>query len=775
MIRKSNLELAVCILGDKEKLLNLQDCEIVDLPVKILECSTYEEAFKVNEEYHVVLIVADIESLGEVVAENIANIQLKGYSDTQIIVVMGENISSKDLSLIEDNAFVDIFHEPVKARRFRNKVLRLVDRHERQKELAVALKELSGTKKRLEATDRKVKILTSTVSDPIMFVDQNLMVSFWNSEAESLFGYTKFEVINESFLRWLVAPKSQSEIITLFEALKKSGAGILKREQKFTFRNKLGVEIDVHTTLSFHKLDQDSFNLVFVVHDKVQERKLEKETLRARELREENKLMREVLNHVSHEIRTSLNSIVGISKTILGHNASNLSERQYEGVGLVQKSGEQLLGLIKNLMSISRMEANKMELNVDYFDFERLLSQQKSQALNLIGKKNIRFVIKTSPAIPTTIQGDAFKINQILTNVLGNAVKYTPEGKVVLSSHLIGNKLYFEVSDTGVGISKEQQRTIFDKFSRGGDASKHSPGSGLGLHLTKKLVELMNGEISFESRKGGGTIFRFFVSLPAEVKPLSKVFRREEIESDDLRVLNYAPTRKLIMAIDDSIENTFIYSILSEQEQYSVLICNNSKHALSIASSFAPDLLLVKLELPHVHGASIIKELKRRGAVTPIIAFSEYDKNQMDLPVGTTLLDEPVSLGALFPLIQNEVEWQEKEKVKGVLIVEEDKWFAEEHEEGKSFLEIENTHEELSQIKIGQREIEYLIIENADKNSNALSLFLNILSEGNIGRFKQIVLHYEATPVKFLIDKVSSLNNVALLNKKEMLQLKFSK
>jgi PAS domain S-box-containing protein len=763
----------VLLFGSRAMLLGSLEKEANNLPVEFIECSKNEKFNALLAETEPILILADATLLNTEVIAILEKYTLNSFGHIYLIVLAKDNTNRTDLLFILKNSFAEVLYEPVSSETLKNKIINHIDLYEKKNELTLTLQELEIGKKRLAADEQKIKILTNAVSEPIIFVDQNLIINFWNKEAESFFGYTKFEVVNESFLRWIVAPKSHAAVKELFSAVQKSGAGILKREQSFIFRNKLGIELNVDLTISHHKIDVDKFNLVFVIHDTSTDRKLEKETHKARELREENKLMRELFNYVNHELRTPLNAIVGISKTLLSYSAANLNERQQEGISLIQRSGEELIGLIKDLLGISQMEANKLSLMVEFFDFDKLLSQQKTQTLNLIGKKNIKFILKRSPAIPKTIKGDQIKINQILTNIVGNAVKYTNEGKIILSSHLIDNKLYFEVSDTGVGIPKDMLSTIFDKFARVKSHTKLAPGSGLGLHITKKLIILMNGEIKAESVPGKGTILRFFITLPADVRPVKPVPVQTEIEAADLRIFNYSPNRKLILVIDDSIQNSFIYSIISEQANYSVMLCDNSKRALLIAKEFTPDLIILKFEMPALHGSSIIKELQRREINVPVIAFSEYEKYTTDLPQNTILLEEPISLEALFPILQNQIQWQPKIHFKGAIIVEESTWIRQEKNLGDGFIEIYNIEEELSFIKICQQQFDYLIFENIDQNSNGLGLFLRLINENRIESFEKIILHHESAPMKYLVDKLANFSNVVVMTKKEILKEEF--
>jgi PAS domain S-box-containing protein len=756
-------------LGAKPDFLSNLQAHLNDLPLEHIQCSDSKKFLSISGSSEVIAVVAGADALDTEALNNLNKLREKNQSDASLIVLADSSDINNRLMELSESALTDILYLPLPPIVLKNKLINYLDLFERRNELSLALKELESNKRRLASDQQKLKILTSAVSEPIIFIDQDLMVRFWNSEAESFFGYTKFEVVNESFLRWLVAPQSHAAMKELFEKVKKSGAGILKREQSFVFRNKLGVEIFVESTLSYHKTGNDQFNLVFVVHDTSAERRLEKETQRAREYREENKLMRELLNHVNHELRTPLNAIVGISKTLLSYNAANLNERQHEGIDLIKQSGTQLLGLIRDLLEISQVEANKLTLHVEEFDFDKLQSQQKTQTLNLIDKKQIKLVWKSSPAIPKRLLGDVKKINQVLTNVVGNAVKYTTEGKIAVSSHLIDNKLYFEVTDTGVGIPKDKLSSIFDKFSRVKSHSKLAPGTGLGLHITKKLIELMSGEIKAESEPGKGTTIRFFITLPAEVKPLKPSPIHADIETADLRVLNYSPDRKLIMVIDDSVQNTFIYSILSEQDKYSVMVCSSSRRVISTATEFLPDLILIKLEMPALHGSSIIKELRRKQITVPVIAFSEYEKYKKDLPENTVLLSEPMSLEVLFPVLHDKIKWQERKHIDGAVLVEEDTWFMQEKGQAHGFIEVNNKEEELTYIKLSQAKIDYLVIEHADKNSNGLSVFLKLVNQNKVKDYKKIILHHEAAPMKYLTDKISSYPNVFLMTRMEIL------
>jgi len=661
----------------------------------------------------------------------------------------------------------EILNKPIDKLLLKKKVDNYLNLFNLKNDYQLALDEIEEKKIRISNDKHKLKILARAVNEPIIFVNQDLEVTFWNKEAENIFGYNRYEIVNESFLRWMVSTKSHNQIRKLFTTTAKTGIKKLKETQTFILKNKLGVESEVCASVSYHKVEEDSFELVFVIHDQSREKRLEKETIRARELREENKMLLEFTRNVSHDFRIPMNAIIGVAKTLLKSESKNLSDRQKEGLNIIAQSGSQLFKLFKDLRGISSIDGNHLKIKNEKFDFDKFLSLHKSHTVSIIKDKKLLFIIKKSPSIPKYIVGDQLKINQILVNILNNAAKFSKEGKIVLSTHLIDNKLFFEVSDTGPGIPDDNLKIIFDKFKQLDDSMSHL-GAGLGLHIAKKLVGILKGEISAESVPNKGTVVRFYVSISDDVKLMKPHPFKKELGVKGIKILNYEPKKKLLLVIDDSIQNLFVYSILSEQENYSVIICQDGKSGLSAILEYRPDFIILNLEIPELHGTSIIREIRRRNIKIPIIILSEFITSAPHLTKNVIFQTEPFMVDDLNGILSASLNLIQPTEKCNIVVYQDSSWIKDKLTLSGNYTYIENKASEITMIKINQRKVNKLIIENFNKNSNAHSLFLKILSEISPNDFDNIILHCDSKPMNYLIEKIESYQNIKLLDKKEI-------
>ena len=235
---------------------------------------------------------------------------------------------------------------------------------------------------------------------------------------------------------------------------------------------------------------------------------------KGRQLEAANKHKSDFLANMSHELRTPLNAIIGFSEVMLSGMAGAMPDKQREFIGDIRDSGKHLLALINDILDLSKIEAGRMELDVTHFD----LPAAMANAMTLVRGRAERHGIRLRSEVESEIgayQGDERKFKQIMLNLLTNAVKFTPEGgRVIMGARRMNGAYVFSVTDTGVGIAPEDQQTIFEEFKQvGKDYDKKAEGTGLGLALTKRLVELHGGRIAVESTVGKGSRFTF--TLPA--------------------------------------------------------------------------------------------------------------------------------------------------------------------------------------------------------------------------------------------------------------------
>jgi len=233
-------------------------------------------------------------------------------------------------------------------------------------------------------------------------------------------------------------------------------------------------------------------------------------------LYESNRLKSDFLATMSHELRTPLNSILGFSEVLLSNE--RLDDKQQRWVRNVQSSGEKLLNLINDILDLAKIEAGKMQLRLENFSIHDVCEGLMNMVRPMAEKKNIDLRGQIDPGIPVMRQ-DVTKLQQILQNLLVNAIKFTPEGgRVLLKAYVEGTNVVLIVSDTGVGIAPEEQSLVFEKFRQSGNPlTREHAGTGLGLSIVRELAKLLGGEVSLQSELGRGSTFT--VHLPMELSP----------------------------------------------------------------------------------------------------------------------------------------------------------------------------------------------------------------------------------------------------------------
>lgn len=324
------------------------------------------------------------------------------------------------------------------------------------------------------------------------------------------------------------------------------------------------------------------------------------------------------LANMSHEIRTPMNAIMGFSE-ILREQLKNPEYIKY--VDIILSSSKALLELINDILDISKIEAGKMEIQLRstdpsavFNDISRIFSQK-------IKEKGFGFITEIDQKLPPAILLDEVRLRQILFNLVGNAVKFTSEGYVELK---VKGKFYpdkskidliFSVKDTGIGISEENKKEIFNAFQQGKDQDlKKYGGTGLGLTITKKLVELMNGEIILESEIGKGSIFKVIIK-EVSIAPIGS-----EEKNTDSDILNIKFNNQKVLVADDIESNRLLLSKMLSVYNLKTIEASNGKEAISTAKRNNPDIIIMDLRMPVIDGYEAIKIIKN-------------DKNLSKIPI----------------------------------------------------------------------------------------------------------------------------------------------
>jgi signal transduction histidine kinase/ActR/RegA family two-component response regulator len=333
------------------------------------------------------------------------------------------------------------------------------------------------------------------------------------------------------------------------------------------------------------------------------------------------------LANMSHEMRTPLNAIIGMSELILKRE---LPAQQHEFLSIVRDSGEMLLSLIDEILDLSRIEAGKLALAPEAFDLWESLADMMKPFLVRAHQQDLELSWTIHPEVPRRVIGDPNRLRQIVMNLLGNAIKFTERGEVVLevvreSPSDRDLTLHFVVRDTGIGIPTDKQATIFGIFEQADSSlNRRRGGSGLGLAIASRLVDLMQGRLWVESEVGRGSRFHFTVSLgmaPALVAPESESAASAVRESR-------GPGKLRVLLAEDSLVNQKVIVAFLEEEGHTVTVVNNGKHVLATLASQTFDLVLMDVQMPEMDGleatARIRGEERQTGGHMPIIALTAH-------------------------------------------------------------------------------------------------------------------------------------------------------
>ncbi len=347
-----------------------------------------------------------------------------------------------------------------------------------------------------------------------------------------------------------------------------------------------------------------------------------------------NRAKSNFLANMSHELRTPLNAILGYAQIL--KNASNLTERQQEGLETIKSSGDHLLDMINEVLDLSKIEAGRMELQVSDVHLPEFLRQIAEMIRIRAHQQESVFVYEPDPNLPIMVRADEKRLREVLLNLLGNAVKFTDQGSVTLR---IANgewrnistpnpsqegkfeirNLKFEIEDTGIGIAPEKLEKIFLPFQQAGDQRYAVKGTGLGLAISRKLVEMMGGELKVNSTVGKGSAFWFDVNLPVvedDVTPLLSGVEGSAAQPSR-KVIGYKGERRTVLVVDDNKENRNVLVAMLLPLGFKIAEAENGQECVEKACKFMPDLILLDLRMSVLDGFEAAKQIREIETACP--------------------------------------------------------------------------------------------------------------------------------------------------------------
>ncbi len=352
----------------------------------------------------------------------------------------------------------------------------------------------------------------------------------------------------------------------------------------------------------------------------------------------------EFLASMSHELRTPLNAVIGFSDVLLERMFGELNERQEEYVRDIRDSGRHLLELINEILDLSKVEAGRMELEPAAVSLPGLLEYALAMVRERAARHGIALTLEVAPEIGV-IWADELKLKQVVLNLLSNAVKFTPDGgSVGMRAEIDGAEAQVIVRDSGIGIDAADHERIFEAFQRGGREAR-SEGTGLGLTLSKRIVELHGGRIWMTSRLGAGSTFGFAIPVsedaPIVDEPVQTVAAERDMET--------------VLVVEDDAHSVELLSVYLEGAGYKIAVARDGVEGLELARRLRPRAVVLDILLPRVDGWDLLGRLKADPATadSPVVVVSMLDERGKGLALGAVeYLVKPVGREELLAALE---------------------------------------------------------------------------------------------------------------------------
>ncbi|MCP4105815.1 MAG: response regulator [Desulfobacteraceae bacterium] len=421
-----------------------------------------------------------------------------------------------------------------------------------------------------------------------------------------------------------------------------------------------------------HKLEQKVAERTYELREKNEELQKEiRSRLRTEEKLKEAKESAEAaslaksnfLASMSHEIRTPMNAIIGMTDLTL---KTDIGRKQREYLCTIRSSAKDLLGLLNDILDLSKVEAGKLDMKITDFQLRDLVDDLLELFRVKTEEKGIRIIVAIAEDVPYDIAGDSMRLRQILTNLIGNAVKFTEQGEISVHAECLGKSesgitLKFSVRDTGIGIDPEQIETIFDSFTQADSSStRRYEGTGLGLAICKRLVEMLDGRIGVISEPEKGSLFYFTANFG---HPLSEdECEPEQDDTEKLRVRNRFQDVRILLVEDNVINQQVVVEMLGETGAV-IDVVNNGKKAVGFVQKTSYDIVLMDIQMPEMDGyiaTREIRNLKSEARDVPVIAMTaaamKGDREKCLQAGMDDFVSKPIDIRELFLIMDRQLE-----------------------------------------------------------------------------------------------------------------------
>ena len=497
----------------------------------------------------------------------------------------------------------------------------------------------------LRQSEERFRLLVSEVTDyAILMLDPEGRIASWNAGAARIKGYRSEEIIGQHFS--LFYTREDVESGKPAHSLKVAEEQGRFEDESWRVR-KDGSRFWASVVITaLHDQTGRLRGFGKVTRDITERKRTEELMLRAKEEAERaSKFKDQFLSTMSHELRTPLNAVLGFSDLLADERYGPLNDRQRRYIDHIHTGGKHLLKLITDILDLSKIEAGRMELAREDVAVASAYVEVLSALQPLADKKSQALLQQVEPNL--YVRADTTRFKQILMNLIGNAIKFTPEGgRIELVARQVGGQVRLEVRDNGPGIAPEEQQRIFEAFFRLAQTGNATEGTGLGLAITARLVELHGSKLEIESKPGEGTCFHFSL-------PLLAIAPDEPIQTT-MATPRSGKAPRILVVEDNAATGQLIQSQLTSSG-YETLRCDRPDRATEMAAEHQPDAITLDLLMQPVHGLEVLLQLKNdpRTSKIPVIVVTIVDQPGVGTALGADeYLVKPVDKATLLAAVE---------------------------------------------------------------------------------------------------------------------------
>ncbi len=509
------------------------------------------------------------------------------------------------------------------------------------------------------------KAIVQTAVSGIVTINESGIIHVFNPSAERLFGWQDKEVVGKNISILMDESIAVQHDAYLKRYLETGEAHIIGIGREVTAKRKNGSTFPANLEVGHARLSEKSHLFVGFITDISEQKRDEKALKQALEEAEMGAQTKSAfLANMSHEIRAPMNSIIGFSEVVL--KAPELAPETTDHVHMILNASKSLLGLINDILDVSKLESGKCVLETISFHLPNALAEMVRTVDHRATEKGLTIKIEYDSTLPIRFIGDPYRLRQVVLNLLGNAIKFTNNGTVtlrVLADKAV-DRLHFAIADTGIGMTTEQMKKVFESFAQADSSTtRHFGGTGLGTTISKQIVELMGGEIWVESELGKGSTFHFTVLMSEAINAEACLYENTAVVMDEY----VSPRLFRVLLAEDIKENAILATLRLEQQGHTVHWVKNGYETVEAFRAEHYDLILMDVMMPEMDGLEATRRIRQLEQETktyiPILALTASvmrEDHEKCLAAGMNSIEaKPIDFDGLFAALEQHVPEEE--------------------------------------------------------------------------------------------------------------------